>query len=164
MLLQETTWERREGSLSLQRWSSRSPANELVLTGEETVWLFDGVCHNTECDCSVSRQWMIPYISYHTDWPGHYHDHHMLHNAQCNPTTDIHLSTKLNLSSWNLLPGKHRFGNGSHPQLSYPDYPLWSSLIAGRVPSRYLRVQEVAKSSGPSRSEQFYDSLPNPEL
>ena len=111
------------------------------LTGEETVWLFDGVCHNTECDCCVSRQWMIPYISYHTDWPGHYHDHHMLHNAQCNPTTDIHLSTKLNLSSWNLLPGKHRFGNGSHPQLSYPGYSL--------IPSDSKTcAQQISESSG----------------
>ena len=82
VLSQETTWELC-GSLSKQCWCCSSWANELVLSGEETVWLCVVVCHNT-------GEWMIPYISYHTDRGGHYHDHHMLHNAQCNPTTNSH--------------------------------------------------------------------------
>ena len=141
VLSQETTWELC-GSLSKQCWCCSSWANELVLSGEETVWLCVVVCHNTDFD-SVSREWMIPYISYHRlgavtimtiSW-------FITHNATQRPTFINQLSSIYQAEIYFQV----NTGLVMVHILSYPASSLISQ-IRRRVLSGYPRVQEVVKS------------------
>ena len=110
--------------------------------GHWTVWLCVVVCHNTDCD-SVSREWMIPYISYHRlgavtimtiSW-------FITHNATQRPTFINQLSSIYQAEIYFQV----NTGLVMVHILSYPASSLISQ-IRRRVLSGYPRVQEVVKS------------------